>query len=250
MNILVIFHYFISHFRLSSCSRCGIKLNKNDLIFQVNYDTLYHESCFTCYSCGRLLKYGDTYILENQTIQCSLHNHTTTNNSNQSFTMNKTLISTDPITEANQSYNIQSTISTSHNSLNINNKFPNLINFLQSNNSINLFGENNNFHKNVEIIKKNYFPNLLTKSSYQQQNDLSIIYDTTDNNNSSLTSNNENNPQKLFPIIQLCNTNEKNSIENVIIDYSAEQLTPLILSNSNHIDDCQNYLMKRKFFVL
>ncbi|VDO72273.1 unnamed protein product [Schistosoma margrebowiei] len=97
-NILIIFHYFISRFRLSSCSRCGIKLNKNDLIFQVNYDTLYHESCFTCYSCGRLLKYGDTYILENQTIQCSLHNHTTTNNnSNPGPIKNERIISNEKL---------------------------------------------------------------------------------------------------------------------------------------------------------
>ncbi|CAH8430296.1 unnamed protein product [Heterobilharzia americana] len=76
---------------LSSCFRCGEKLHRNDLIFQVDSDTLYHESCFTCYSCGRLLKCGDTYIMDGQTIQCSLHGSLVTNK--QSFVMTKILAS-------------------------------------------------------------------------------------------------------------------------------------------------------------
>uniref|UniRef100_A0A3Q0KBL9 Lim homeobox protein n=1 Tax=Schistosoma mansoni TaxID=6183 RepID=A0A3Q0KBL9_SCHMA len=236
--------------RLSSCFRCGIKLNKNDLIFQVNYDTLYHESCFTCYTCGRLLKYGDTYILENQTIQCSSHTTTTTTttnlttNNDQSFMINKTS------NDTNHSY-IHSTIKQS----NINNQFPNLINFLQSPNSINFNEENNNFHENLKKITKNFSSHSLTPPSYdyQQQNDLSIIYETTttnnnssNNNNDKFSSNDENNQQK----------NEKNSMNNIIMNYSTEQLTPLLVTNSllleknklinltNHIDDCQNYLIK------
>ncbi|CAH8825246.1 unnamed protein product [Trichobilharzia szidati] len=198
--------------KLSSCFRCGEKLQKNDLIFQVDADTLYHESCFNCYTCGRLLKCGDTYIMDGKTIQCSLHDSVTANK--QSYIMTKILASSlsDLFTAANYAYsyssNSQSQITPSTNT-----KLSEIFTS-KGLDELNTGSGNVNLERTTEM-KTNLFSGMMKPSDeYEHQKcvPMSFDEDAIDFNSTCITEA----PQGNYPIVQLCDTYDKHMMKTTL----------------------------------